>query len=283
MKIIKKDYWHTFKKKPTKKYLQDYYSNKYFKEDLNFNYKLKSWEIKYNYLMSLMRIKMIKMNSKEKLNTKTLLDVGFGKGDFLRIASKKFNKTCGVDFSTKQISESLGKNCTVISENPLEFLKRKRIEFDFISLNNILEHSLDPKEILEYLRNNTKKNARFLITIPNDFSKLQKVTSKIIKKKYWLTWPEHLNYINKKDFLKSINKKFTLVDAFSDYPVELFLLAKNMNYIKDKKLGKTLHETRCKSINAIYDLTNENILIRMLKNFYDANIGRNNTFLLRKN
>ena len=158
MKIIKKNYWYTFKKKPTKKFLQNYYTNKYFKEDRNFNYKLKNWEKKYNYLMSLMRIKIIEINTKKKLNDKTLLDVGFGKGDFLKVASNKFNKTFGVDFSKKQINKSLGKNCTVISKNPIEFLKREKNEFDFISLNNILEHSVNPEEILESLRINSKKN-----------------------------------------------------------------------------------------------------------------------------
>ena len=49
-------------------------------------------------------------------------------------------------------------------------------------------------------QNKKKKNAMFLITIPNDFSELQKKTFKIVKKKYWLTYPEHLNYIDKKNF-----------------------------------------------------------------------------------
>ena len=62
----------------------------------------------------------------------------------------------------------------------------------------------------------------------------------------------------------------------------MLLLAKNTNYIKNKNLGKDIHEFRCKSINAIFDIDGENGLMKILKNFYEINIGRNNTFLLKK-
>ena len=80
---------------------------------------------------------------------------------------------------------------------------------------------------MKNLFKNTNKSCLFLITIPSDFSKLQTVTGKRVKKKYWIAPPEHLNYFNKDNFERFTKKhKFKILDAISDFPIELFLLKK---------------------------------------------------------
>ena len=73
-----------------------------------------------------------------------------------------------------------------------------------------------------------------------------------------------------------------MLDAISDFPIELFLLKKEFNYTVNKNLGKNIHLLRCEIISYLARGNKIEDLYKFYKLFYDLNIGRDLTFLLKK-
>ena len=241
--------------------------------------KKKKFENEYYSIEAEIKVHLIE--KRFKLKNKTALDLGCGTGSFVKQVSKKFKKCEGVDFEIKQINNKFKKEYKFIKKNPNIFVNRK-LDYDFIFLNNILEHSSRPLDLISSLYKNSKKNSYLIISIPNDFSTIQKKTYSIIKKKYWIKYPEHLYYFNKKKFDYLIKNKFKIIDAISDFPIELFLLFKQTNYINNPEKGKICHEIRCRNIIHLYKIYGISRLYKFYKNFFKMDIGRNSTYFLKK-
>ena len=269
--------------KPDKKKLEKYYKNKYFKNTSSYKYKFTNEEEYYHKNLSLVKIFMLKKIIKN-LDKKNLLDLGAGQGTFLKNINNYFKNCLGVDFSEKNLIKKNKSNFKFASMNPENFIKKNLKKYDVITLNNILEHVIDPVIFMKKLKKNISKNTLIILTIPNDFSDLQKKTNtKVKKKNYWVCPPEHLNYFNRKSFLnfaKILGLK--IIDAFADFPIELFLLKKEFDYTKNPKLGKKIHLLRCEIVNYLGDNVSIKDLYDFLKIIYKFNIGRDNTYLLKK-
>ena len=267
---------------PNKENLDKYYKNKYFKKNISYKDNLKYIEEQNLKINALVKMHMIKFFVK-RLDKLRILDLGAGTGNFLSNVKKYFNNHLGVDFSKNNIKKNSYKKINFLEESPESFVERKLNSFNIITLNNVLEHVPNPNNFMKCLYKNTSKTSLFLITIPNDFSKLQIYTEKKVKKKYWLAPPEHLNYFNKDNFKKFVKKRgFKMLDAISDFPIELFLLKKEFNYTVNKNLGKNIHLLRCEIISYLARGNKIEDLYKFYKLFYDLNIGRDLTFLLKK-
>ena len=268
---------------PTSLELKKYYRDKYFNINPRYAEKTKDFEEEYFKNQSLIKFNFIKKYLKKKPN---VLDLGAGTGRFIYYISKFSNKVVGVDFSNKQLKYKLNTNTNFISEEPIEYIsKSNNFNFQIITLNNIIEHALEPTKIFTELKKKITKKALVLVSLPNDFSKLQMYLNqnKLIKKKYWLSYPDHLNYFNSQNFKKYINSiGFKIIDAIADFPIELLLFEKNFNYI-EKPIGKNAHSLRCHFVNYLCRTHNMNDIINFFKSLYLNDIGRNNYFLLKKN
>ena len=264
---------------PDKILLNDYYKKKYFNKNISYKYKLDKVENIYLKVNALLKIFMLRNKTKKNLKFSKILDLGAGTGSFLANIKKYFAYHLGVDFS----KNNLNKRINFFEDSPENYILKNIKKFDVITLNNVLEHIPEPSIFLKKLYKNTSQHTKFLITVPNDFSLLQKATIKITKKKHWLAPPEHLNYFNNQNFINFAKKhKFTVIDAISDFPIELFLLKKNFNYTSNKKLGKSIHLLRCEIITYLYKNNKFKNLYKLFKIFYELNIGRDTTFLLKK-
>ena len=61
---------------------------------------------------------------------------------------------------------------------------------------------------------------------------------------YWIHPPDHLSYFNFDSLPKILNHcNFKVEKLLGDFPIELFLLHPESNYI-DKKAGKQAHQAR---------------------------------------
>jgi 2-polyprenyl-3-methyl-5-hydroxy-6-metoxy-1,4-benzoquinol methylase len=269
---------------PDPEELRKYYKDKYFSSNISYKDELFAVEKNYHKAEALIKIFMIKKFIKKNLKNLSILDIGAGTGRFLYDVKNFFKNHLGVDYSSGNLDKSIKKKINFNEIDPKVFIKKAIKQFDVITLNNVLEHVPDISIFLQDLFLNTKKSTLFLITIPNDFSILQKTTNKVVKKKkYWVATPEHLNYFNKynfKNFAK--NKNFRIIDAISDFPVELFLLKKKFDYTSDKLLGKNIHLLRCEIINYFFKNYELNKLYQIFKSFYELDIGRDNTYLIKK-
>lgn len=284
-KIVKSKLGHYYvQSPPSPKELQNYYANQYF--NINPRYLKKNekkFEETYYKNQSILRFEFIKKYIKKK--RPTLLDIGAGTGRFLFYTSSYVKKSLGVDFSNKQLKYKLPKKTNFISFNPLEFVHKFSLNYDVITLNNVVEHSDKIYELFKMLKKKINNKTLILISIPNDFSDMQSyfLKKKLIKKNYWIAYPDHLNYFNNKNFINFIKKfNFKLVDAISDYPVETLLFEENFNYINANSLGKSAHHLRCKFVNFIYQNSNVHDILNYFKSCFNLGIGRNNLFIIKK-
>lgn len=280
---IKNNVFKTVDPLPEKEYLEKYYRDKYFKKNKSYNYNPSTKEKDFIKSISLAKIFMVNKYLKN-LKNKKILDIGAGQGTFLYCVKNYFKSSLGVDFSINNFKKKNGQKIKFISANPEKFIEKNLNEFDVITLNNVLEHVTDPISFMKKINKNMKKNSYIIVTVPNDFSDLQKETNKKAKRKnYWLCPPEHLNYFNKLNFIKFINsQKFKVIDGIADFPIELFILKKEFDYTNNPKVGKKIHLLRCEIFSYLLKKKKINEFYKLLRTFYDLDIGRDNIFLLKK-
>ena len=277
------------KKKPKESFLLKYYENIYFQQNKAFykknysNSEKKYIESKiYQKYMNIYKIRKNKLNG-------NLLDIGCGKGEFLKYFKLKGWTVTGIEKSSESLDKKnkfLKKN--IITGNATEIIKQlisKDLKYDLVVLNNVLEHLLEPELILKLLKKLLKKNGILSINVPNDESLLQKFLLKknLIKKNYWVVYPDHINYFNINTFRNFINKLgYKVVDSISDFPIEHFLFNKNSNYILNKKLGKNAHLSRI----MFEQFLMENYKIDEINDYYRSmskiGIGRNINYFCKK-
>ena len=102
-------------------------------------------------------------------------------------------------------------------------MKEKGHKFDVIFLGNVLEHVLDPAALVDQLKNLLEKDGLLVITVPNDFSDLQRflLDKSEVDEEYWITYPDHLNYFNLNNLSKLLSdRNLPVIDKFSDFPIE---------------------------------------------------------------
>lgn len=100
-------------------------------------------------------------------NQLNFLDVGTGEGRTLIEGVKRGWNVTGVDIVDNRINEA--------KENPIKFISGKFLEielpenhFDFVFLDSVLEHVLQPVEYLNKIKNIMKPNGILYLGVPNE-------------------------------------------------------------------------------------------------------------------
>lgn len=259
--------------KPSKEELNKYYSEKYYQGNQGSYEKTYSQEeIKYFY--NKIEEKYFVLKKILKINpgkTHSLLDIGCGEGWTLSFFRERQWNVTGIDFSEfgcKSHNPQCLKDLIIgdIYETVSDLISKNK--FDVIWLDNVLEHVINPKELLDKCRSLMNENGVLIIEVPNDFSILQNylLSNNIIEKPFWIALPDHLSYFNKEGLNNlakdaGLNAKFTI----SDNPIDLCLLNENTNYINDKSKGKSCHNSRVKIDNLIHSISIEKAV-----NYYNS-------------
>ncbi|HHQ68688.1 MAG TPA: hypothetical protein ENM98_00045 [Halothiobacillaceae bacterium] len=84
-------------------------------------------------------------------------------------------------------------------------------------------------------------------TLPNDFSLIQQaaMAEGLIDRTFWFCPPEHLNYFNPQGLKRLVEAcGWQVQDAFSDFPIDWFLLNEHANYVTDRARGAEAHAAR---------------------------------------
>ena len=95
-----------------------------------------------------------------------LLDVGFGNGGFLKIASEMGWNVEGIDFDPKavEVAKARGLNVRCASASDLhEFAG----EYDVITISHVIEHVFDPSDLLRDLYRLLKPGGKLWLDTPN--------------------------------------------------------------------------------------------------------------------
>ena len=263
---------------------QEFYSNKFYQKETKDYIKrhVNDYEwlsIEYNEKYDLFD-KNLKRNRQKRI-----LDIGSGPGLFLKVGEKRGWEVLGFE---------PGKPAYHFSKNELnlniknEFFDRKTFNkygrFDVVHLNNVIEHILDPIDMLTMATEVLEEGGLICVTCPNDFNPLQLIVVEHLKKDKWWVVPEHhINYFNICS-LKNLFNNLGLVVFYetASFPLELFLLM-GEDYIGNDKVGRKMHKYRMKMEKVFNDSNNNDFKRKIFDQFAEIGIGRELTMIGKKN
>lgn len=180
----------------------------------------------------------------------TIVDMGCGDGSFLKeMHALGFENLVGFDQSPgleRAKQRGFGRFFrSGVGEFIAEAERTGRCDADAVVMINVLEHVPEPLALLRRLNVVLPPNGLLCVTVPNDFSALQRAFLKVKGHEPWFVWlPDHLNYFSF-DTLKDALQRtgFDVIDQTALYPLELFLL-QDLDYIADPSKGPIAHQRR---------------------------------------
>ena len=279
---------------PSEMELSKFYQKQYFQDDKT---RPKSYQITYtekelkhiDLLNNLLFHSLYSSRPEWKDNKPSFLEVGIGEGFTLSKAHSIGWNVKGIDFGDYGLKQFNRHMINYFEKGKireiLESYISKNLTFDVCVIKNVLEHTRDPRSLLELLKKILKKNGIISITIPNDYSNIQLKAIELehVKNEFWLQPPQHLHYFNSKNiktFLQSIN--FQIIDMYSSFPIDFFLFHHDSNYILDETKGKFAHFARVELETMLAD---ENLTTyhNLCQSMASCGIGRNLTVLATLN
>jgi 2-polyprenyl-3-methyl-5-hydroxy-6-metoxy-1,4-benzoquinol methylase len=294
--------YKVFREPPTQNELNSFYAKNYFQNPAkDFVYQIE-YSVEENLERSL-RINLlydfIDLHTSKNLEVsptgldtnmqrKKFLDVGCGEGFVLKFFQDRAWEISGVDFSTHGIrTHNPDLEPYIIQGDFYELLsstKEKGSKFDVIFLGNVLEHVLDPVALVDLLKSLLEKYGLLVITVPNDFSDLQRflLDNNKVGEEYWIAYPDHLNYFNLDNLSRLLSdRNLPVIDQFSDFPIEWFLVNANSNYVSNKFMGKDAHNARMSISTLINSSKNLEAKINFWRSLSSLGMGRTITTISR--
>lgn len=271
---------------PSREELAAFYRDKYFQQDHG-TYQKTYDPLDVRHRENRFRLRQAAIDAlPDAGERRTFLDVGCGEGWALRWFSDHGWNVTGVDFSDHACHRH---NATLTErvltgevDDTLDALaERQPRQFDLIWLDNVLEHSPDPGMLLARLGRLCSPGGVLLIEVPNDFSVTQQVAldEGLIDDTFWVCPPEHLNYFNLAGLGNLASEcSWDVRDAFSDFPIDWFLLNDESNYIADRSRGRAAHIGRVRLESTMTDADLDETLA-VYRHLCRLGMGRNITML----
>ena len=246
--------------KPTPEELRDYYAQRYYQESRS-SYQPTYSEAEREYIEGKLRLRhwvlaQLLAEADSTPSARTFLDVGCGEGWALDYFQRQGWDVLGLDFSSfslEQFHPGLrGRLRAGDLYNGLQELIAEGRQFDVLWLDNVLEHVLDPAELLRRCRALTRPGGVLLVDVPNDFSPLQQhlLAAGYIDRPFWVALPDHLSYFGAEGLRNlAAATGWHTKKLLGDQPIDLNLFNPVTNYVLDKSAGKSAHHSRLEQDN----------------------------------
>jgi 2-polyprenyl-3-methyl-5-hydroxy-6-metoxy-1,4-benzoquinol methylase len=273
--------------KPSRKDLELYYSEKYYQEGKGGAIEYTSDELLQlkNKLDEIWHV--IENNTPNLGNLKSFLDVGCGEGNALAFFASKGFVVTGLDYSSAGVqSKNPGYIDNLIAGDIYTSLEKQiflQKKYDVIMLQNVLEHVLDPINLMLNLKKLITPKGLICISVPNDFSitQMAAISHGHIQSAFWVSPPDHLNYFNSESLLEVASVTgYDFLDMIANFPIDFFLFNTASNYVIDSSKGKAAHNARIQIENVISKQPIEEV-IQLYRSFAKIGLGRNLTIFLR--
>ncbi|OOG70541.1 class I SAM-dependent methyltransferase [Algoriphagus sp. A40] len=137
-------------------------------------------------------------------NANSLLDFGSGKGQFLSKAKEAGWKGLGIETAIERATFAREKYQVAVLNDFYQGGKIQNGNFDFITLNHVLEHLPDPMMLLsDLLENNLAKDGLVYLEVPRSDSWQAKIAGL-----NWMHWdiPKHLTHWTEEGLEKEFSK-----------------------------------------------------------------------------
>lgn len=270
--------------------LKEYYETKYYQEangTTTYESVYSQKELDHKMLEANLAIQALKDLIPHHDTPLSLLEFGCGEGFFLKQVSAQTPWAVkGVDFSKFGIEKwnpDLLERCDFGDSYFYlnQYIQENRC-FDICALRNVLEHVIDPKNLLTNLRKIIASNGFLLITVPNDYSVLQMyaMANGQVDKDFWFLPPDHLYYFNAENirsFVEDVG--YRVVDMFSSFPIDMFLFHPGSNYVKDKTNGKAAHYARI-TLDLLMAQSGVKNLLALYRSMASCGVGRDITIIV---
>jgi len=273
--------------KPTREELSEYYEKNYYQNDAG------SYRKSYSELeRSVISLRIAQREHQIRVfrgggTPGSLLDVGCGEGFVLSHFSKLGWSVTGLDFSKAGV-ERMNPDYTnhVLQGDVFELLNRQiesTKKYDVVWLGNVLEHVLDPVELLCSLRQLTLGNGLLIVTVPNDGNAYHEYLyqQRLIPTRWWVAIPDHISYFTA-DSLRCIVEKtgWDCLTVHGDFPIDWFLANEVANFLTDKSRGSAAHDARIR-IEYLIAQAGLDKANRFYESMAEVGLGRNLTAYLR--
>lgn len=235
---------------PSPAELQDFYTQQYYQQSASSSYQQSYSDLELDYKRAQARL-LLHAIVQSGGKPGTVLEVGCGEGFLLAEAVRQNLNVSGIDFSAHAVERfhpdlretvEIG-DAFVLLDQMMEFRRR----FDACILQNVLEHVIDPRGMLDRLRQILTPGGRLLITLPNDYSRVQQVAmdTGAIETEYWFAPPQHLHYFTIASAATlATSRGFAVLDTFADFPIETYLFHPGSNYVRQRSAGPDAHTAR---------------------------------------
>ena len=279
--------WFSIEPMPSVEALREFYAGVYFQNPQSTSYATTydPLELKYRALRCRLLLKALAQQGNE--SSGTLLDVGAGEGFLMAEAAASGLTVLGIDFSEAGIQRchpQLRSQLMVGGvEESLATLAHQNTRVTVCTALNVIEHVIDPISTVKAMREVLAPGGIMALTVPNDFSDLQKhlVASGQVSHEYWLAPPQHLHYFNTHSIQAFCRHAgLVVVDAYADFPIELFLLHPASNYVDAPAAGAAAHKARITAELLMAETGLENLLA-LNRSLFKVGIGRALTVLCR--
>ncbi|MEM9325429.1 MAG: class I SAM-dependent methyltransferase [Bacteroidota bacterium] len=262
--------------KPSPSDLEDYYAEKYYQDEhATYAREYDDEELAYFKNKIAQKHQVIQSSLEGKDKKMRLLDIGCGEGFTMDFYYSLGWEVLGLDFSDfglaqnhPHLKESLRKG-DIFAE--IAGLVGAGAVYDVVWLDNVLEHVIDPVELLSQCHQLTSSGGILMVEVPNDFSQLQDflLSTGRVEKPYWQAVPDHLSYFSFPSLRKLAEATgWSTLRMLADFPIEWFLANEHSNYSRNKRVGKGAHRARVSIENFL--ASNDSIDMESLLTFYEA-------------
>lgn len=243
--------WISASPLPSNQDLRQFYADLYYQSTPSATYQPSYSELELRYKSLRCAALLHALRGLGISNGDDFLDVGAGEGFLMDAADRAGLVVTGLDYSCFGV----GKFFPRLRDRLLDGDVIERLDgfaaagrrFAACSVINVLEHVLDPIQLLSAVRRILVPRGIAAITVPNDFSGLQALLrdEQMIDREFWWSPPQHLHYFNAENLSRlCASLGFDLVDGFSDFPVDLYLLHPGSNYVTESRNGPAAHRAR---------------------------------------
>jgi len=254
--------------KPTPEELQKYYADKYYQEGMgSYDIEYSSDELAYFRSKLEQRMAIIQHLFSSNGTFKNFLDVGCGEGYALSFFRGQGWNVKGFDFSSAGVKSKNPSCLDVLETGDIFALLKAEIAsgqtYDLVWLQNVLEHVIDPIDLLKSLRKLVSQGGSAVVTVPNDFSITQRgaLAYDHIDTAFWVAPPDHLTYFDHESLRSTANETgWECQEILGDFPVDWFLFHPGSNYVRNKSMGKAAHMARVQIENLIHRQPIEDVL-----------------------
>ena len=260
--------FYEIKEKPSPDELREYYAKRYYQENLT-TYQAEYLPEELEHINGKLRLRHWVLNQLRKAGQRneasvygeesasnSFLDIGCGEGWALAYFQRQGWEVLGVDFSSFSLEkfnpELRGQLRTGDLYEEVQQLAHDGNQFDVLWLDNVLEHVLEPAELLRQCRALVKPNGVLVVDVPNDFSSLQQhlIDTGKIDRAFWVVLPDHLSYFNQAGLRNlAAATGWNVEKVIGDQPIDLNLLNPTTNYVMNLEAGRAAHQARLEQDN----------------------------------